>query len=160
MVGQAWKSIAQRELEEEMIFRGDQVAEIIYQKLLCKQANMNAGTVNQFMWQTSALNGTVLDDLVIGKEERCANGLTRKFRLRPSAILDPATNKQWQFATPVADVTRFAGVKSESTKEPFKKNFSDLYDSKLLDEKKKYSEWEFTWELKNPPPPAAVKVIQ
>jgi type II secretory pathway pseudopilin PulG len=146
MVGQSWKTIKQRELEEEMIFRGDQVAELVYQRLLCK--GFKPELVNQYLLTISSPNGTVLDDLVIGKEEKCFNGSNKKLRLRSSSVLDPLTNKQWKIVSPVGDNTRFAGVRSESTLEPFRKSFAAIYDSKLLDEKKQYSEWAFTWELK------------
>jgi Tfp pilus assembly protein PilE len=148
MVGQSWKTIKQRELEEELIFRGDQVAEIVYQKLLCQNASLAQDKVILFLWTTNSPNGTVLDDLVIGKEERCTGGITKKFRIRASAILYPMTNKPWKIAKPVGDDTRFAGVMSESLDEPFRKSFEKIYDSKLLDGKKHYSEWVFTWELK------------
>jgi type II secretory pathway pseudopilin PulG len=155
MVGQSWKTIKQRELEEEMIFRGDQIAELVYQKLLCKNANLSQATVNQFLWTASSPNGTVLDDLIIGKEERCTNRTTKQFRLRASAAIDPMTIKQWQIVKPVGDPTRFSGVASESIEEPFRKSFKSMYDSKLLDDKKQYSDWQFTWELKNPVQQAA-----
>jgi len=148
MVGQSWKVVKQRELEDEMIFRGDQVAELIYQSLLCKNPVPAQNMVNQFLWPVDSPNGTVLDDLVNGKEESCSNGTMKKFRLRLSASLDPATNSQWQIVTPVDDTTRFSGVATDSTKEPLRKNFKSIYDSKQLDEKKQYSEWQFTWELK------------
>lgn len=150
MVGQSWKTIKQRELEEEMIFRGDQIAELVYSRLLCKNANMASNTVNQFLWTVTTPKGTVLDDLVAGIDEKCTNGVTKKIRLRASATIDPTTNKPWKMVTPVGDLTRFAGVKSESTDEPFRKSFKSKYDSNLLDDKKQYSEWLFTWELKKP----------
>lgn len=152
MAGQSWKTFKQRDLEEELIFRGDQVAELIYQRLLCKQANMSSDKVTQFLLTIESPKGTVLDDLVMGKEERCVNGATRKFRLRASALLDPMTNKPWRIITPVGDPSRLAGVASESSREPFRKKFRDIYDSNLLDDKKQYSEWAFTWELKQPVP--------
>lgn len=152
MVGQSWKTLKQRELEDEMIFRGDQVAELVYQRLLCKNANLAQNTVNQFLWTVESAKGNILDDLVVGKEERCMNGTIKNFRIRASATLDPLTNKKWQIVKPVGDATRFAGVMSESTDEPFRKSFKDIYDSKLLDEKKQYSDWLFTWELKQPSP--------
>lgn len=148
LVGQSWKTIKQRELEEEMIFRADQVAEIVYQRLNCLTNIGTSTNVNQFLWIISSPNGTVLDDLVIGKEQSCFGKPNKKFRLRPSAIIDPMTNKPWKIVSPVGDQTRFSGVMSESTEEPFRKSFKSIYDSKLLDEKKMYSEWLFTWELK------------
>ncbi len=57
MVGQSWKSIKQRELEDEVIFRGDQVAELVYQKLLCKNAILTQNTVNQFLWTINIPQG-------------------------------------------------------------------------------------------------------
>jgi type II secretory pathway pseudopilin PulG len=147
MVGQSWKKIKQRELEEELLFRGDQVAEVVYQKMLCGNTGLDPLKANQSLWPVNSPNGTILDDLVIGKEEPC-NKSTKKFRLRPSAALDPTTNKQWQIIKPVGDTTRFLGVASVSTEEPLRKTFKDIYDSKLLDDKKQYSDWSFTWELK------------
>jgi len=148
MVGQSWKTITQRELEEELIFRGDQVAEVINQGYLCKNSKPAQSTESQYLWTINSPNGTVLDDLVIGREELCTNKSTKKFRLRPSAALDPMTNKQWQIIKHVGDATRFSGVASDSMKEPFRKSFKDIYDSKLLDDKKHYSDWVFTRELK------------
>lgn len=152
MVGQTWKSINQRELEEEMIFRGDQVAEIVYQRLLCMTNPATTTNVNQFLWTVNSPGGTILDELVAGREDRCFNGPSRKYRLRPSAALDPTTNKPWKIISPVGDVTRFAGVASTSNGEPFRKSFKDIYDSALLDDKKQYSDWSFTWELKKTVP--------
>lgn len=148
MIGQSWKSIKQRELEEEMIFRGDQIVDLINQKIDCSFGLKTPSAVNQFLWTINSPNGTVLDDLVIGKEVNCRG--TKKLRLRPSAIIDPVTNKQWKIVSPVGDTTRFAGVTSESTDEPFRKSFKEIYESQLLDGKKQYSEWLFTWELKTP----------
>ncbi len=147
MVGQSWKTIKQRELEEEMIFRGDQVAELVYQNLIYKNANMTQNT-NLFLWTINTPKGTILDDLVNIKTDTFGNKPPKKFRLRTSAALDPMTNKPWKIVTPIGDLTRFSGVMSESTDEPFRKNFKEIYDSKLLDEKKQYNEWLFTWELK------------
>lgn len=152
MVGQSWQTFKKRELEEELIFRGDQVAEIVYQNILCKDPKLAQGTATQFLWTINSPNGTVLDDLVLGKEERCANGVTRKFRLRASAIVDPFTGKQWQIVKPLNDAIHFAGVSSDVKEEPFRKSFASKYDSKLLDEKKQYAEWLFTWELKQTTP--------
>ena len=146
MVGQSWKTIKQRELEEEIIFRGDQVAELIYQKMISKNTNLNT---NQ-LWPIASPKGTILDELVIGKEETYNNRPSKIFRLRASAALDPITNKPWKIISPVGDVTRFSGVASESSKEPLRKSFKSIYDSKSLDDKKQYSEWLFTWELKKP----------
>ncbi len=152
MVGQSWKIVRQRELEEEMIFRGDQVAEIIYQRLSCMTNPATAINTNQFLWTISSPNGTILDDLIAGREDRCFNAPPRKFRLRQSAIIDPMTNKPWKIVPPVGDNTRFAGVASESAEKPFRQKFQAIYDSQLLDGKEKYSDWVFTWELKKPSP--------
>ncbi|NTW99323.1 MAG: type II secretion system protein [Geobacteraceae bacterium] len=154
LVGQSWKTIKQRELEEELIFRGDQVAEVVYQKMICNNPKSDIGKANQNLWPVNSPNGTVLDDLVIGKEEKCTNG-TKKFHLRISASLDPLTNKQWQIIKPVGDVTRFSGVASDSLEEPFRKSFIEIYDSKLLDGKNHYSDWQFTSELKQSLSPVA-----
>jgi len=148
MVGQSWQTFKKRELEEELIFRGDQVAEVVYQNILCKNPNPAQSPATPFLWTINSPNGTVLDDLVIGKEERCLSGATRKFRLRASAIVDPLTGKQWQIVKPLNDAIHFAGVSSDVKEEPFRKSFASKYDTKLLDDKKQYADWLFTWELK------------
>ena len=148
MIGQSWKTAKQRELEDEALFRADQVMELIYQRLLCKNANLSQNTVNQFLWTVDSPRGTILDDLIAGKEERCMNGTTRQFRLRASAALDPFSNKQWHIIKPVGDETHFLGVASESSEEPFRKSLQSIYNTKQLDEKKKYSDWLFTWDVK------------
>ena len=157
LVGQSWKTIKQRELEEEMIFRGDQIAEIVYQRSLC----MGLKDFNQNLWPLSnSPNGTILDDLVVGKEEGCpTKGGRKKYRIRASAIIDPMTNKQWKLESPVGSADRFAGVRSESgsTEKPFRQDFKAMYDSELLNNKDKYSDWAFTWELKKPAVIQAVK---
>lgn len=157
LVGQSWKTIKQRELEEEMIFRGDQVAEAVYQRLMCKNAVLPPKDPN-FYWPITSPNGTILDDLVIGKDESC-KGTTKKIRIRASAILDPITNEKWDIESPVGYSDRFAGVKSKSTEKPFKQSFKTIYDSELLEGKQKYNEWLFTWELKKPAVIQAVKPL-
>lgn len=150
MVGQSWKTLKQRELEEEMIYRGDQVAELVYQLLLYKNSNLLPNSANPFLWPVNSPKGTILDELVNVKTETFSNKPPKKFRLRASAAIDPMTNKPWRILTPVGDLTRFSGVASDSSEEPFRKSFKAIYDSKSLDDKKQYSEWEFRWELKLP----------
>ncbi len=151
MVGQSWKTAKQREYEEELIFRGDQVAELLYQKITCSSSVkgiLTQAQVMPFLWGVASPNGTVLDDLVAGREDRCSNGTTRKFRLRRSATIDPFTGKQFQLVNPVGNTNLLLGVAGSGSGEPFKKSFKDIYDSPLLDDKKRYSDWQFTWELK------------
>lgn len=148
MAGQSWQALKQRELEEELIYRGDQVAEVVYQRSLCMGLQPP-----QNLWPIAdSANGTVLDDLVIGREERCPSkgGMMKKYRLRKSSTIDPMTGKQWKIVTYPGDATRFAGVASTSEKEPFRKSFKNIYDTALLDDKKQYSDWTFTIELKKP----------
>lgn len=175
MVGQSWKTINQREKEVELRFRGEQVAEVVYQKLLCKNANMNQQTVNQFLWNVKTASGTILDDLVkTGIQENCLSGGQRIFRLRPSAALDPFTGEQWDIVTPATPITslagglqstissvklksisstatsgdtiHFSGVRSSSILKPFKQKFNSLDEFPLLDAAMHYNEWLFTWE--------------
>lgn len=155
MVGQSWKTLKQRELEEEMIYRGDQVAALVHQMLLYKNANLTQNT-QLFLWKINSTPNGILDELVNIKSETYQGKPPKKFRLRASAAIDPMTNKPWKIVSPVGDVTRFAGVVSESSEEPFRKSFKSIYDSKILDEKKMYSEWPFTWELKQITLPLAV----
>lgn len=177
MVGQSWKTITQRELEEELLYRGNQVADVVYQKLLCKNANFSQQTVNQFLWNVKTANGTILDDLVkTGVQENCVNSGQKTFRLRPSAALDPFTNEPWEIVTPAtpvpqiassvqpatestvvlkpvantatsSDTTRFSGVKSRSVLKPFKQKFHPPDEPPLPNQTNHYNEWFFTWEL-------------
>ncbi|NTV48290.1 MAG: type II secretion system protein [Geobacteraceae bacterium] len=146
MVGQSWKTIKQRELEEELIFRGDQVAEIVYQMSLPTGAN-----VIPPLWPVNSTPKGILDELVNMKTvPSSGNKPEKKYRLRPSAIIDPMTNKPWKIVSPVGSANSFAGVMSESMDEPLRKSFKEIYDSKLLDNKNHYSDWQFTSELKQP----------
>ena len=163
MVGQSWKTIKKRELEAELIFRGDQIAELVYQGMVYKNATPTSTTTvtpnsNQALWPIVSLKGTILDDLVNIRTETFSNKPQKKFRLRPSAALDPMTNKPWKIVTPVGSPNLFKGVASESKEEPFKKSFKDIYDSKVLDEKLQYSEWEFTYELKQIVPQSQIQI--
>lgn len=155
MVGQSWKTIKQRELEEELIFRGDQVAELIYQRVLCQNGNQSNGlmqpTVNQYLWDVNSPKGTVIDDLVANaRTETCKDKTTKIFKLRTSVALDPITNKPWVIIPPVGFPKLFLGVASESKKEPFRKSFKEIYDTNsiYLDDRATYSDWSFTCELK------------
>lgn len=145
MTGQVWKTIMQREREEELIFRGSQVAEALYQRMVCKQANPNAppNILNQFL---PPMTPDVLDTLV-NPDTRCS-GMQRKL-LRKSATIDPMTSDKWRLLPSPTDPGRLAGVASNSTKEPIKKGgFPD--DLAALAEQKQYSDWKFTWDLKKP----------
>lgn len=143
MTGQLWKTIMQREREEELIFRGNQVAEAIYQRMVCKQANLNAppALLNTFLLP---MTPDVLDTLV-NPDTRC-QGTQRKL-LRKSATIDPMTSDRWKLLPAPTDPGRFAGVASTSTLEPFKKGgFPD--ELAALAEQRQYSDWKFTWDLK------------
>jgi type II secretory pathway pseudopilin PulG len=160
MVGQSWQLIKQRELEEELLFRGDQVGEVIYQRLLCKKATLvlpQPADLNLF-WPVKSVNGTVLDDLVKNGLIESCSGVNTLFRLRPSAAIDPFTNNVWDFVTqntplpplvppPPGSNDRFLGVKSASTSYPIMQNFSSIYAIRDLDRKLSHSDWHFTWRL-------------
>jgi len=150
MVGQSWKTIKQRELEEELIFRGDQVAEIVY------QMSLPTATIKPPLWPVNSTPKGILDELVHMKTVPSGgNKPEKKYRLRPSAIIDPMTNKPWKIVSPVGNANSFAGVMSESMDEPLRKSFKEIYDTNLLDNKNHYSDWQFTSELKQPPVPSA-----
>lgn len=142
MTGQSWKTIMQREREEELLFRGNQVVEIFNQKVACKTLRADQVT----LWPKDSASGNVLDALVIGVEEKCFDGSTKKLRLRKTAVIDPITADKWKLLTPVGANNLFAGVASTSSEEPLKKrDFAD--DLPDFNDKKMYSEWEFSWEL-------------
>lgn len=148
MTGQLWKTIMQREREEELIFRGSQVAGALYQRMACMQANFNPNAPPNVLNQSlPAMTPDVLETLV-NPDTRCFDGKQRKF-LRRSATIDPMTSDKWKLLPSPTDPGRVAGVASNSTKEPFKKGgFPD--ELAPLAEQSQYSDWKFTWDLKKP----------
>ncbi len=140
-VGKIWSKIIQREKEEELLFRGDQIRKAIesyyYDSKNCRHPNMYPSS---------------LEDLL--KDKRC---LSVQRHLR-KLYKDPMTiDGEWELipVTPEGKVKgspffglekgtgiRIKGVRSKSEKEPLKKTgFPDVY--KNFEGKMRYKDWEF-----------------
>jgi type II secretory pathway pseudopilin PulG len=123
-VGQTWKTLMQREKEEELLFRGQQIADA-----LTRWHSPRAG-------QTPATPLTDLKDLL--KDPRTP--VTVKYLRK--LYTDPITNSEWVL---VKDPTRgIVGVASSSTQATLKKdNFPD--ELKEFAGKQRYNEWVFSY---------------
>jgi len=119
-VARYWSSVAAREKEEELLFRGDQYRSAIEKYFY--------GIPGRYEYPPS------VDELV--KDSRSAAGkryLRQKFK-------DPVTGKD--FVEIKNQNMRVIGVVSASEKEPIKQaNFDPLYAD--FEGKKKYNDWKF-----------------
>lgn len=123
-VGKIWSTIAQREKEEELLFRGDQIVKGL-----------------ESYYKSSHGGGNFLprklEDLI--KDNRF---LTVKRHLR-KLYKDPMTKDgEWEIIRD--EQGRIKGEKSKSEKEPLKKkNFPLQY--KHIEDKMRYKDWEFVF---------------
>lgn len=145
-VGKLWSKAVQREKEEELLFRGDQIRKAIesyyYDSKNCRHPNMYPSS---------------LEDLL--KDKRC---LSVQRHLR-KLYKDPMTaDGEWELipVTPEGEVKgmpsfhmqpstgmRIKGVRSKSEKEPLKKKgFPEEY--KDFEGKMRYKDWEFIFTPK------------
>ena len=116
-VSRVYSTMAKREVEEELLFRGDEIKDAI-------DSYFKYGT----MYPKS------FEELL--KDPR---GVNPKKHLR-KLYRDPVTKSEWDVIKDNAE--RIVGVRSKSGEEPLKKaGFSDEY--KTFEGKTKYSEWEF-----------------
>lgn len=123
-VGQSWKTIMQREKEEELLFRGSQ-----YKEAIARWYKPRPG-------QHIATPLRDLKDLL--QDPRSPTTVRYLRRLYP----DPLTGKDWNvIADPVKGIT---GVASSSTEKPLKiANFPDTLSD--LAGKGTYAEWKFVY---------------
>ena len=123
-VGQSWKTIMQREREEELLFRGSQ-----YKEAIARWYKPRPG-------QHIATPLRDLKDLL--QDPRSLTTVRYLRRLYP----DPLTGKDWNvIADPVKGIT---GVASSSTEKPLKiGNFPDTLTD--LAGKESYAEWQFVY---------------
>lgn len=161
--GQQWSAYMKREREEELLFRGKQIADAI------------------FLWYNPKSGGhapTGLKDLKdLLKDPRSLSTIRHLRRL----YTDPITGEEWQVITgPVkgAPIVGIIGVASKSDAKPLRqKNIADLFALhkdppketsqgvnyvtdmtnmfKSFEAKKKYSEWKFVYgaqPIYTPPP--------
>ena len=116
-VSRVYSTMAKRDVEEELLFRGDEIKDAI-------DSYFKYGT----MYPKS------FEELL--KDPR---GVNPKKHLR-KLYKDPITKGEWDVIKDKAE--RIVGVRSKSGEEPLKKaGFSDEY--KTFEGKTKYNEWEF-----------------
>jgi type II secretory pathway pseudopilin PulG len=126
VVGQSWKTIVQRDREEELLFRGSQIRDAI-----TRWYKPQPG-------QPSSKPPPLRDLKDLLEDPR---SLTKIHYLR-RLYTDPMTGKEWTvISNPITGIT---GVASTSTLKPFKVGGfpDDLTD---LSDKQKYSDWQFVY---------------
>lgn len=124
MAGQSWKTVMQREREEELLFRGQQIRNAITH-WYTPRAGEHAATPLQS-----------LRDLL---EDPRSTGKTRYLR---RLYTDPMTGKEWNVIADPAKGIR--GVFSTSTAQPFKVAGFPT-ELKTLEGKKSYQDWKFEY---------------
>lgn len=136
VTGEVWSTTSKRELEEELIFRGDEI-----RKAIGRFYVEGPGGAKQFPRELKAL--------IKDPRFQATKRYLRKI------YEDPVTGKADWHLIKEKDGT-IIGVKSSSNKEPIKKaNFPSWLSG--LGGKAKYSDWEFVYspEKKTPAPPQA-----
>ena len=123
-VGQSWRTVMQREREEELLFRGQQIKDAIKDWQTPRPGSHPPTPLNE------------LKDLVLDPRTP-----TTKHRLR-RLYTDPMTGKEW---TIIKDPTKgIVGVASTSQGKPLKiGGFPD--ELKDFTGKNSYSEWQFMY---------------
>jgi type II secretory pathway pseudopilin PulG len=128
VAGQSWKMIMDREREEELLWVGTQ-----YRDAMLRWRNFRHGG-----------GAMPLGDLKhLTQDPRSLQNVKHLRRLYP----DPITGKEWRV---IKDPQKgILGIASSSEKEPIKQaNFPA--DFTQFEGKKKYSEWEFRWDVTAP----------
>ena len=112
VAGQEWKIIVQREKEEELLYRGDQIKHAI--------EAYYRGTPGVSQYPSCGMEGNDCFKDLLGDPK------SHKKRYLRKAYKDPMTNGDWDSIK--APGGRLIGVRSKSTKEPIKKaNFPEEY---------------------------------
>lgn len=126
VAGTTWKTIMQRAKEKELLFRGEEYRKAIGNYF---QGN-NVGPKGSFPSSLEALL----------KDPRALYTVRHIRRL----YLDPMTGEEWFVIR--NESKKIIGVRSTSTKEPFKKaGFAPPYEK--FSEAKTYQDWEFVYTL-------------
>lgn len=116
-VSRVYSTMVKRDMEEELLFRGDEIKDAIDSYF--KYGNTYPRNFEELL-----------------KDPR---GVSSRRHLR-RLYKDPVTNGEWDLIKDKAE--RIVGVRSKSEKEPLKKaNFPEEY--KTFEAKTKYNEWEF-----------------
>jgi len=126
VAGQQWKTIVQREKEEELLYRGDQIKHAIEAYYL--------GTPGVSRYPGCGSEGTVCFKDLLGDPPNNKRRYLRK------AYNDPVANGDWELIKTLDG--RLMGVHSKSTKKPMKKaNFPEEY--KCFEQAESYTDWVF-----------------
>ncbi len=145
MAGSTWKTVMQREREEELLFRGDQIRKAIESYASHRAGNQpssspqNAGSTPGRIGAApgGASYPNTLDDLL--RDPRSPSAVRHLRKL----FKDPFTGEDWVLIKDPAG--RVKGVKSASTLEPFKQDgFPPEYAS--FKGAAAYADWQFVYE--------------
>jgi len=136
MAGRTWKSVMQKEREEELLFRGDQYRRAVESYYKVQHGGAQGAYPNK------------IEDLL--KDPRSLQ-LLRHLR---SAYLDPMTGEEFDLVregggieglSGVQSLARIKGVRSTSPLEPFRKEgFRQPYE--MFNGAESYRDWEFVHE--------------
>ena len=129
IAGSSWQTIVQREKEADLLWKGSQIRRAIDSYYKAPQGQS----------ATPRVLPSTLDQLI-----RDSRFLEIKRHLR-QLYLDPMTGKDWEI---IEDpVGRIMGVRSSSTKVPFKQdNFAK--ENKSFAGQRSYRDWQFVYKSK------------
>jgi len=130
LAAQPWKTIMQREREQELLFRGLQIRNAI--------AAWNARKV------TTPLND--LKDLLLDPRD------LQKTKYLRQLYKDPMTGKDWTIIKDATGAKGIIGVASTSNDAPLKTSFSEYSGLDAFAGKTKYSQWRFVFGVDPGPP--------
>jgi type II secretory pathway pseudopilin PulG len=126
VAGRQWKIIVQREKEQELLYRGDQIKHAI--------EAYYRGTPGVSKYPNCGVDGNDCFKDLVGDPSNFKKRYLRK------AYKDPMTNGDWILIT--AQGGAFMGVHSKSAKEPIKKaNFPEEY--KCFEQAETLADWIF-----------------
>jgi type II secretory pathway pseudopilin PulG len=126
VAGQQWKTIVQRDKEEELLYRGNQIKHAI--------EAYYRGSPGVHRYPSCGIDGADCFKDLLGDE------IGRKKPYLRKDYKDPVTNDDWNFIK-TAD-RRLIGVRSKSMKAPMKRaNFPEEY--RCFEQAEDYSDWVF-----------------
>lgn len=142
VAGRQWRTIVQREKEEELLYRGNQIKHAV--------EAYYRGTPGVSRYPSCGSEGADCFKDLLGDPPNHKKRYLRK------AYKDPMTNSDWiLIKTPDG---RFVGVHSKSTKAPIKKaNFPEEY--KCFEQAESYTDWVFQF-IPAPTQPGAASAAQ
>lgn len=139
IAGSSWQTIVQREKEADLLWKGSQIRRAIDSYYKAPQGQST----------TPRVLPSALDQLI--RDSRFLEARRHLRRLYP----DPMTGKDWEI---IKDpVGRIMGVRSSSTKVPFKQD-GFAKENKSFAGKRSYHDWQFVYKSKKrtvlPPSPS------